>query len=188
MSALSSHPSMSRIASTTSSISTMPLQPHSKQASDRRRARAASNTSRPLDPIAESTHKHTWIIPGAIAAALFLLFLVFGGDDESNPFRALVLLSYPILQADGSVVYGKGRKDLMFCGFYTAVFTFIREFSMEMVLRPLARWLELSKSKQSRFMEQCYALVYFIAFGLFGLVTSLTLSFLFLRELMWDSM
>jgi hypothetical protein len=60
---------------------------------------------------------------------------------------------------------------LLFCVFYTAVFTFIRELSMEMVLRSLAKWLALSKSKQSRFMEQCYALIYFTVFGFFGLVT-----------------
>jgi len=69
-------------------------------------------------------------------------------------------------------MYGKGSKDLLFCAFYTAIFTFIRELLMEMVLRPLAKWLGFGKSKQSRFMEQCYALVHFIAFGFFGLVHS----------------
>jgi hypothetical protein len=38
----------------------MPVQPHNKEASDRRRARAASNTSKPLDALVEQTHKHTW--------------------------------------------------------------------------------------------------------------------------------
>ena len=170
MSALSSRPSMARIPSTASSISTMPMQPASKEASDRRRARAESNASNPLDPIAESTHKHTWIIPGAISGTVLVLFLVLGGNREKNPFRPFVLLSYPQPQSDGTVMYGKGSKDLLFCAFYTAVFTFIREFLMEMVWRPLAKWLGFDKSKQSRFMEQCYALVYFLAFGCFGLV------------------
>jgi very-long-chain ceramide synthase len=192
MSVLSSRPSMSRIASTTVSINTMPLQPHSKEASDRRRARAESNTPKSLDPLAESTHRHTWIIPGAVSAALLLLFLLGGADSEGNPFRAFVLLSYPVRQPDGSVMWGKGWKDLLFCTFYTFVFTFVRELSMEAVLRPFSKIMGMkTKSKQARFMEQCYAIVYFITFGLFGLVGPPQPIFLFCFSVLaanWGSM
>lgn len=172
MSALASRPSMSRIPSTASAISTMPVQPHNKEASDRRRARAASNTSKPLDGLVESTHKHTWIIPGAISALIAILWLAFGPSDQSNPFRPFLTLSYRTENPNGEVVYGKGRKDFLFCAFYAAFFTFLRELTMEMILEPLARKTGLNKSKQARFMEQCFSCVHFTISGLFGLVYS----------------
>jgi TRAM1-like protein len=148
----------------------MPVQPHNKEASDRRRARAVSNTSKPLDPLVESTQKHTWIIPGVITTTIFLLWLAFNPYSQDNPFRPFILLSYPVVQ-NGQVCYGKGSKDFMFCAFYTAFFTFLRELTMEMVLAPLARNLGFKKSKQGRFMEQSYSCVHFTVFGLFGLVS-----------------
>jgi hypothetical protein len=170
MSALSAPPSLSRIPSTASAISTMPVQPHNKEASERRRARAASNTSTPLDGLIESTHKHTWITPGLISALIVILWLAFGPSDHANPFRPFVMLSYPVEKPDGEVVYGKGKNDFLFCAFYAAFFTFLRELTMEMILEPLARKTGLNKSKQGRFMEQCYSCVHFTIFGLFGLV------------------
>jgi very-long-chain ceramide synthase len=165
-----SRPSMTRIASTPSAISTMPEQPSVKHAADRRRDRAASNTSKTFDPLAESTHRHTWIIPGTISAVIFILWLSFGVYDENNPFRPFVLLSYGVPGNDGEMCYGKGKKDFLFCAFYAAVFTFVRELTMEMVLRPLARYLGLNKSKQGRFMEQCFSFLQFTISGLYGLV------------------
>lgn len=171
---------MARIASTPSAISTMPVQPHNKEASDRRRARAASNTSKPLDALAEAAHKHTWIIPGVISAVIVALWLSFSPFDVGNPFRPFVMLSYRIVKPDGEICYGKGKKDLLFCAFYTALFTFLRELTMEMILEPLAKKTGLQKSKQGRFMEQCYSCVHYTVFGLYGLVcpttTKLTIS------------
>jgi very-long-chain ceramide synthase len=170
MSALNSRPSMSQIPSTASAISTMPLQPYNKEASDRRRARAASNTSKPFDYLVETANKHTWVVPGAISAIVVTLWLAFGPYDAGNPFRPFVMLSYRVVRADGDVCYGKGMKDFMFCAFYTAFFTFLRELTMEMILQPLARRTGLNTAKQGRFMEQCYSCVHFTVFGLFGLV------------------
>ena len=170
MSALTSRPSMSRISSTPSAISTMPEQPHIKQAAEKRRARAASNTSKPYDGIIESIHKHAWIIPGVIAGVIFVSWLLLGPSDESNPLRPFILLSYRTVNENGDVCYGKGRKDVMFFSFYVAVFTFIRELTMEMVLEPLARKTGLKKSKQGRFMEQCFSMIHFTISGLSGLV------------------
>jgi len=72
---------------------------------------------------------------------------------------------------NGELVYAKGRKDLMFCAFYTAFFTFLRELSMEMVWAPLAKRAGLKESKQGRFMEQCYECVHFTIFGVYGVVS-----------------
>ena len=180
MSALASRPSMARIASTPSAISTMPVQPHNKEASDRRRARAASNTSTSLDSLVETAHKHTWVIPGFVSAVVLVLWLAFGPFDDGNPFRPFVMLSYRIVKPDGEICYGKGKKDFLFCAFYTAFFTFLRELTMEIILEPLAKKTGLQKSKQGRFMEQCYSCVHYTIFGLFGLVcpttTKLTVS------------
>ena len=170
MSFLTSRPSMSRLPSTGSAISTMPEQPHNKQASDRRRARAASNTSKPFDSLVESTYKHSWIIPGTITFLIAGLWIAFNPNDPGNPFRPFVLLSYATMGPDGQICYGKGGNDLMFCAFYTAFFTFLRELTMEMVLAPLARKTGLKKSKQGRFMEQCYSCAHYTVFGIYGLV------------------
>lgn len=82
------------------------------------------------------------------------------------------------MSENGELVYAKGIKDLMFCAFYTAFFTFLRELSMEMVWAPLAKRAGLKKSKQGRFMEQCYECVHFTIFGVYGVV-----SFFFLKHL-----
>jgi acyl-CoA-dependent ceramide synthase len=163
---------MSRIPSTASAIATMPVQPHNKEASLRRRARAESNSSKPLDTIVETTHRHTWIIPGVFSAFVVLLWLALNPVDEENPFRPFVMLSYRIVKPDGEVCFGKGGKDLMFCAFYAAFFTFVRELTMEMVLQPLARKTGLKKSKQGRFMEQVYSCFHFTILGVLGLVCS----------------
>jgi hypothetical protein len=170
MAALTSRPSMSHISSTPSAISTMPEQPHVKEAAEKRRARAASNTSRPFDGILESTHRHTWIIPGVISAVVFLSWLLLNPFNEENPLRPFVLLSYCIVNEHGDICYGKGPKDFMFFAFYVAVFTFIRELTMEQILRPLAQKTGLRKSKQGRFMEQAFSIIHFTIGGLCGLV------------------
>jgi hypothetical protein len=167
---MASRPSMSRISSTAPAISTMPVQPHNKEASYRRRARAASNTSKPLDSIVETTQRHSWVIPGVISALIFALWLAFDRLDTGNPFTPFVMMSYRVVKPDGEICYGKGKKDFLFCAFYTAVFTFLRELTMEMVLRPLARKTGLNKTKQDRFMEQSYSCLHYTVFGLFGLV------------------
>jgi hypothetical protein len=172
MSALFSPPSMSRIPSTGSAISTMPTQPHSKEASLRRRARAESNSSKPLDRVFEQTQKHTWIIPGAISALVLLLWVALDPTDEGNWVRPFVVLSYRVVKDDGEVCFGKGGKDLLFVAFYAALFTFVREVAMEMILEPLARKAGLKKSKRGRFMEQCYDCFHYTVLGFLGLVYS----------------
>ena len=175
MAALTSRPSMSRISSSTpSAISTMPEQPHVKEAAEKRRARAASNTAKPLDGILESTHRHTWLLPGAISAVIFSLWLLFGPYESSNPFNQFIVLSYRVVNRDGDICYGKGGKDLVFCAYYAVVFLFLRELTMEKVLEPLATKLMANKSKRHRLMEQCFAVVHYSIGGLCGLVYSYT--------------
>jgi len=149
----------------------MPSQPHTERANERRRARAASNTQKPLDSFLESTTRHTWIIPGLISATAVGLWFLFDPQNEENPFRPFLELSYPIVNQYGDTCYGKGAKDLMFVAFYAAFFTFLRELTMEMVLSPLAlKLFPKQKSKRHRFMEQGYELLHFSIAGFYGLV------------------
>lgn len=54
--------------------------------------------------------------------------------------------------------------------FYTVVLSFTREFVMQEILRPLARYSGLkSRGKQARFMEQMYTALYFGILGSAGM-------------------
>ncbi|GAA6064744.1 hypothetical protein JCM10212_001596 [Sporobolomyces blumeae] len=92
---------------------------------------------------------------------------------NSNPLRPLLLISYPLeptLADRGEQKYGKGLDDVVFLSFYIIVFSFLRQSITEYLIRPVAKRLGLrTESKQARFMEQAYAIVYFSASGAFGL-------------------
>jgi len=67
-------------------------------------------------------------------------------------------------------MYGKGKKDIAFVAFYTIVLSFTREFMMQQVIRPLAKFCGIKgRGKTARFMEQVYTAFYFGIFGPFGL-------------------
>lgn len=90
----------------------------------------------------------------------------------SNPLHSAIFLSYPEepKYPSGPVMYGKGKKDIAFVAFYTAVLSFTREFLMQRVIRPWGLWCGIrGKGKMSRFMEQVYTAMYFAVFGPFGL-------------------
>lgn len=54
--------------------------------------------------------------------------------------------------------------------FYTIVLSFTREFIMQEILRPMARWAGLkSRGKQARYMEQMYTALYFGIMGPLGM-------------------
>lgn len=93
-----------------------------------------------------------------------------GPDNWAYPF---IFLSYPV-PGTHPQMYGKGPKDILFCIYYGFFFTFLREFIMQMAIRPMAIRMGIKgKSKQMRFMEQMYAFLYFGFFGPFGLVRCL---------------
>jgi acyl-CoA-dependent ceramide synthase len=91
---------------------------------------------------------------------------------DSNIIHHFIFLSYKFPTSAASnqpPQYGKGPWDVAFVSFYTIVLSFIREFIMQEILRPLSRYYGLkSRSKQARFMEQMYTAVYFAPIGLFG--------------------
>jgi acyl-CoA-dependent ceramide synthase len=93
---------------------------------------------------------------------------------ESNPLSHFIFLSYKEKSLDGAdpnavTQYGKGLWDIAFVSFYVIVLSFTRESIMQELLRPLARAHIKSRSKQARFMEQMYAVIYFGILGPAGL-------------------
>ena len=66
--------------------------------------------------------------------------------------------------------YDKGRRDLLFVLFYTALFSFIREFLIQRVLPHVAHYYGITKKgKVARFMEQTYTALYCSISSPFGL-------------------
>ncbi|KAI1333703.1 longevity assurance proteins LAG1/LAC1 [Xylariaceae sp. FL0016] len=117
--------------------------------------------------------KRTWSVPLLILAIFGALYAV--NPTESNIIHRFIFLSYKLpleLGADPGTPaqYGKGRYDFSFVFFYTVVLSFTREFIMQELLRPLARYCGIkSRGKQARFMEQMYTAIYFAVLGPAGM-------------------
>ncbi|KAL2271551.1 hypothetical protein VTJ83DRAFT_922 [Remersonia thermophila] len=135
-----------------------------KRGSKRRKARSMLRRAKSI------CVKHTWVLP----LALLLIFLTgyAVNPTESNPFYHFIFLSYrlPTASPDEAPQYGKGPWDVAFVTFYTIVLSFTREFIMQEILRPMARWAGLrSRGKQARYMEQVYTAIYFGILGPTGM-------------------
>lgn len=117
--------------------------------------------------------KHTCVLPAVLLAIFLSLYAI--NPSESNPIHHFIFLSYKLPIAadadpDTAAQYGKGPWDVAFVSFYIIVLSFTREFIMQELLRPLARYGGIkNKGKQSRFMEQMYTAVYFAFTGPWGM-------------------
>lgn len=114
--------------------------------------------------------RHTWLLPLILILGVLGAYLVSPGP--KNPFHKVICLSYNIGpdHPGGLDRYAKGRNDILFVTFYTIVFSFTREFTMQRIIRPLAARCGITRrAKQARFMEQAYTALYFSIFGPFGL-------------------
>ncbi|KAI0888584.1 longevity assurance proteins LAG1/LAC1 [Annulohypoxylon maeteangense] len=112
--------------------------------------------------------RRTWTLPFGLVLIVLLLYMI--SPTESNIFHHFLFLSYRLEDDVSTMQYGKGPWDFAFVCFYTVVLTFAREFLMQEILRPLARFCGIkSRSKQSRFLEQMYVVVYVAFMGPFGL-------------------
>lgn len=109
----------------------------------------------------------SWLIPLIIIASVYTLQYVVAADNPDHWIRWFTTLSYNI---PGTSKYGKGHKDWLFFGFYVIFFTFLREFCMQVALKPLAAVLGLrTKHKINRFLEQAYSMIYYGITGPVGL-------------------
>lgn len=115
--------------------------------------------------------KHTWYIPLLLVVAFASLYAL--DPTDSNIIHHFIFLSYrrdPVPGSKAPVQYGKGLWDIAFVAFYTIVLTFTREFIMQELLHPLAKYCGIkSRGKQLRFMEQMYTAIYFGISGPAGL-------------------
>ncbi|ODQ64498.1 longevity assurance proteins LAG1/LAC1 [Nadsonia fulvescens var. elongata DSM 6958] len=117
----------------------------------------------------EFGYVNTWFFP-LLAMLIFLSAFYLNPDHTTaNPLHKFIFVSYAIPSDDGPTMYGKGVYDFTFVFFYIIFFTFFREFCMQVIIRPIAIWLGLRKSKLSRFMEQSYSVIYYALSGSFGL-------------------
>ncbi|CCF55618.1 hypothetical protein KAFR_0A01800 [Kazachstania africana CBS 2517] len=115
----------------------------------------------------EVSSRHLWIMPLLIIAFTYLVYLLWGNRSESNPLHMFVAISY---QVGDTNMYGKGAKDLCFISFYMIFFTFLREFIMDVIIRPAVIKLHItSKHKLKRIMEQTFYIIYYGIAGPFGL-------------------
>ncbi|RFU27633.1 hypothetical protein B7463_g8715, partial [Scytalidium lignicola] len=119
--------------------------------------------------------RHTWTIPLLLLLVFFSLYSL--NPTESNIIHHFIFPSYKEqsrteigTDASKPPQYGKGLWDIAFVSFYTIVLSFTREFIMQELLLPLARFSGIkSHSKQSRFAEQMYTAIYFGLMGPAGL-------------------
>ncbi|KAK9239791.1 TLC domain-containing protein [Lipomyces kononenkoae] len=158
--------------------------------SSQHRQRALSNSDRPGAPSAtdnfkklgsiermwmvyrEAAYRKTWVTPLIMMLLPLLAFALSKDKSPSNPIYPFLFPSYKIMPVgEGSaVMYGKGKKDFCFVAYYTIVFSFVREFFMQQIFEPLAKWCGLTKpGKIKRFMEQTYSIMYYGIMSPWGL-------------------
>ncbi|KAJ5934719.1 hypothetical protein N7466_004266 [Penicillium verhagenii] len=114
--------------------------------------------------------KHTWLVPLILVLAFLSVYAL--NPTPSNIVHRFIFLSYEQSPVDigGPVQYGKGLWDVAFVAFYTIVLSFTREFIMQELLSPFARFCGIrSQRKQARFMEQMYTAIYCACTGAAGL-------------------
>lgn len=120
----------------------------------------------PLKYIGELISRHVWIPPLFIISVVYAFYFSSDNQTKTNPLHMFVTISY---QIDDTDMYGKGIKDLCFVFFYMIFFTFLRDFIMDVFIRPFALKVAKNKQKQDRIMEQVYYVFYYGISGPFGL-------------------
>lgn len=163
--------SMGRInvGDTAALLSTMPLSPLARRNSQARQFAIddTKNTAPWLARFDQFCSKQTWVKP--LLALLTTLLVYHYSPVKSGCRKVLEAFIFPSYKLENGE-YGKGENDFYFVFYYALFFTFLREFVMCVVLRPLANYFGITKeSKVKRFMEQTYAMFYYGILGPFGL-------------------
>lgn len=162
------------LGDTGAGLVTMSVSMASRQASQERLKMLARASNDDMDLLhklwlsyREMSYRHTWVMPLQIVVAVYTSYFLSGNLTPSNRLHMFVAISY---QVGGTDQYGKGIKDLCFVFFYTIFFTFLREFLMDMVIRPATLKLNVtSPHRVKRMMEQAYSIIYFGVSGPTGL-------------------
>ncbi|KAK9471487.1 sphingosine N-acyltransferase [Dipodascopsis tothii] len=116
----------------------------------------------------ELCYRKTWVNP-LLALSVPIVAYACAHDKEHSLFRRMLFASYPVAGTN-PVQYAKGAWDFIFVGYYVIVFTFLREFSMQQILEPIAHRCGIKReSKVKRFMEQTYSIMYYSVMSPWGL-------------------
>ena len=163
------------VGDTSASLSTMPTSSASRRRSDARLMQLLSGNNldfalakKLLVGFRELTYRQTWILPLIVLVASFFTYYLSSPSGKVHKFMEDMMI--PSYHIEGTDQYGKGANDFKFVGFYAIFFTFLREFMMCCILKPISIFLGIKKeAKQKRFMEQTYAMFYYGISGPFGL-------------------
>jgi acyl-CoA-dependent ceramide synthase len=69
-----------------------------------------------------------------------------------------------------TILYSKGLLDVLFVGFHVIVWTFLRAFSIDYILKPLAKRMNTRPGLWDRFGEQGWLAFYYTPSFLTGMV------------------
>lgn len=162
------------LGDTVSGLGTMYESRYSRNAAQQRMKRLADEGRNDIDLLKkmwfsfrEVNYRHTWVTPLIIMIFSYSAYFTSGNLTESNPLHMFVAISYRV---DDTDMYAKGIKDIAFIFYYMIFFTFLREFLLDVVLRPLPKWLHVeSKHRSKRIIEQAFYVVYYSFSSPFGL-------------------
>lgn len=111
-------------------------------------------------------NKHNWLLPFFIIIIVNFLYLLRDDNSPNNMFYKFIFISY---QKDQTDMHGKGINDLYFILYHIIFFTFMRDFLMDVIIKPMALKLVDTTHKQKRVMEQMFSLIYYGISGPIGL-------------------
>ncbi|CCD27403.1 sphingosine N-acyltransferase LAC1 NDAI_0K02120 [Naumovozyma dairenensis CBS 421] len=115
----------------------------------------------------EMNYRHTWIAPLIILIIVYSAYFTSGNRTQTNPLHKFVAISYRVGDTEE---YAKGINDLAFVFYYMIFFTFLREFLLDIVLRPIPELLNAqTEHKKKRILEQMFYIVYYGFSAPFGL-------------------
>ncbi|CCF57985.1 hypothetical protein KAFR_0D03370 [Kazachstania africana CBS 2517] len=162
------------LGDTVPGLGTMFESKESRTAAQQRMQKLSEVTKNDLDLIKkiwlsfrEMNYRHTWITPLIILIAVYSAYFTSGNLTETNPLHMFVAISYQIDDTDS---YAKGIKDLTFVFYYMIFFTFLREFLLDIVIRPLPKLLNVtSRHRSNRIREQTFYIIYYGFSSPFGL-------------------
>lgn len=158
------------VGDTAAGLLTMPVLELMRRNSEARlemKQLAKGGTAQFLAWFADFSYRQTWVKP--LLAIIATLLAYRWSPPKSNFHAALEAFIFPLYKLPNGD-YGKGENDFYFVLYYALFFTFLREFVMCVVLRPLAMFFGITReSKVKRFMEQTYAMFYYGSSGPFGL-------------------
>ncbi|KAI5951073.1 LAG1 [Candida jiufengensis] len=163
------------VGDTSPSLSTMDTSPSARRKSNARLIELQKKSTsdfaiakKLIIGFRELTYRQTWILPLISLIIAYSTFYLSSPSGQIHQFlKDMIVPSYHI---PGTDQYGKGVNDFKFVGFYALFFTFLREFMMCCVLRPLSILFGIKKeAKQKRFLEQTYAMFYYGLSGPIGL-------------------